>query len=100
VVAIDGTPLVGVNVSFLHHNEYGYTISRQDGRSGFHVWSFTGLNLHSYSHLPPSIHVQNFQTSLFILWLEDGIWPSALGAHLLRAFCGKGTKEEREEEKI
>uniref|UniRef100_A0A669QD32 Teneurin transmembrane protein 1 n=1 Tax=Phasianus colchicus TaxID=9054 RepID=A0A669QD32_PHACC len=31
VVAIDGTPLVGVNVSFLHHNEYGYTISRQDG---------------------------------------------------------------------
>ncbi|XP_032052244.1 teneurin-1 isoform X5 [Aythya fuligula] len=31
VLAIDGTPLVGVNVSFLHHNEYGYTISRQDG---------------------------------------------------------------------
>lgn len=31
VVAVDGTPLVGVNVSFLHHNEYGYTISRQDG---------------------------------------------------------------------
>ncbi|NXK66126.1 TEN1 protein, partial [Sylvietta virens] len=31
VVAIDGTPLVGVNVSFLHHHEYGYTISRQDG---------------------------------------------------------------------
>ncbi|NXA45903.1 TEN1 protein, partial [Nothocercus julius] len=31
VVAVDGTPLVGVNVSFLHHSEYGYTISRQDG---------------------------------------------------------------------
>nr|XP_006632818.2 PREDICTED: teneurin-1 isoform X1 [Lepisosteus oculatus]XP_015206937.1 PREDICTED: teneurin-1 isoform X1 [Lepisosteus oculatus]XP_015206938.1 PREDICTED: teneurin-1 isoform X1 [Lepisosteus oculatus] len=31
VVAIDGTPLVGVNVSFFHHPEYGYTISRQDG---------------------------------------------------------------------
>ncbi|XP_069895865.1 teneurin-1 isoform X2 [Dipodomys merriami] len=31
VVAIDGTPLVGVNVSFLHHNDYGFTISRQDG---------------------------------------------------------------------
>ncbi|XP_011529538.2 teneurin-1 isoform X4 [Homo sapiens] len=31
VVAIDGTPLVGVNVSFLHHSDYGFTISRQDG---------------------------------------------------------------------
>ncbi|XP_053555097.1 teneurin-1 isoform X2 [Bombina bombina] len=31
VVAVDGTPLVGVNVSFLHHSDYGYTISRQDG---------------------------------------------------------------------
>ncbi|KAM6427153.1 teneurin-1 isoform 3-T4 [Liasis olivaceus] len=31
VVAIDGTPLVGVNVSFQHHSDYGYTISRQDG---------------------------------------------------------------------
>ncbi|XP_043910272.1 teneurin-1 isoform X2 [Protopterus annectens] len=31
VVAADGTPLVGVNVSFLQHSEYGYTISRQDG---------------------------------------------------------------------
>ncbi|KAJ7310231.1 hypothetical protein JRQ81_007128 [Phrynocephalus forsythii] len=31
VVALDGTPLVGVNVSFQHHSDYGYTISRQDG---------------------------------------------------------------------
>uniref|UniRef100_A0A6I8NE21 Teneurin-1 n=1 Tax=Ornithorhynchus anatinus TaxID=9258 RepID=A0A6I8NE21_ORNAN len=31
VAAVDGTPLVGVNVSFLHHSDYGYTISRQDG---------------------------------------------------------------------
>lgn len=31
VIAVDGTPLVGVNVSFAHHNDYGYTISRQDG---------------------------------------------------------------------
>ncbi|PNJ74166.1 TENM1 isoform 1 [Pongo abelii] len=31
VMAIDGTPLVGVNVSFLHHSDYGFTISRQDG---------------------------------------------------------------------
>ncbi|XP_059858242.1 teneurin-1 isoform X3 [Delphinus delphis] len=31
VMAVDGTPLVGVNVSFLHHSDYGFTISRQDG---------------------------------------------------------------------
>ncbi|XP_064184438.1 teneurin-1-like isoform X1 [Anguilla rostrata] len=31
VAAIDGTPLVGVNISFLQHPEYGFTVSRQDG---------------------------------------------------------------------
>ncbi|XP_053896256.1 teneurin-1 isoform X5 [Malaclemys terrapin pileata] len=31
VIAFDGTALVGVNVSFLHRSDYGYTISRQDG---------------------------------------------------------------------
>ncbi|XP_026796322.3 teneurin-1 isoform X2 [Pangasianodon hypophthalmus] len=31
VVTVDGTPLVGVNISFLQHLEYGFTISRQDG---------------------------------------------------------------------
>ncbi|XP_076878792.1 teneurin-1-like isoform X2 [Brachyhypopomus gauderio] len=31
VVAVDSTPLVGVNVTFHQHPEYGYTISRQDG---------------------------------------------------------------------
>ncbi|XP_017559200.1 teneurin-1 [Pygocentrus nattereri] len=31
VVAIDGAPLVGVNITFLQHPEYGFTISRQDG---------------------------------------------------------------------
>ncbi|XP_067903490.1 teneurin-1 isoform X4 [Heterodontus francisci] len=31
VTAVDETPLVGVNISFLHHVDYGYTISRQDG---------------------------------------------------------------------
>lgn len=33
------------------------------------------------------------------MWLEDGIWPSALGAQLVGALCSKGTKGEREEEK-
>ncbi|XP_026066564.1 teneurin-1-like isoform X1 [Carassius auratus] len=31
VLATDGTPLVGVNVTFQHNPEYGYTLSRQDG---------------------------------------------------------------------
>uniref|UniRef100_A0AAY4CU76 Teneurin-1 n=1 Tax=Denticeps clupeoides TaxID=299321 RepID=A0AAY4CU76_9TELE len=31
VEAVDGTPLVGVNITFLQHQEYGYTVSRQDG---------------------------------------------------------------------
>ncbi|XP_038630838.1 teneurin-1 isoform X3 [Scyliorhinus canicula] len=31
VTAVDETPLVGVNISFLNHLDYGYTISRQDG---------------------------------------------------------------------
>lgn len=31
VLTGDGTPLIGVNVSFLHYPEYGYTITRQDG---------------------------------------------------------------------
>ncbi|XP_073499599.1 teneurin-3 isoform X15 [Phyllobates terribilis] len=31
VLTADGTPLIGVNVSFLHYPNYGYTITRQDG---------------------------------------------------------------------
>ncbi|KAM9329351.1 teneurin-3 isoform 7-T7 [Gastrophryne carolinensis] len=31
VLTADGTPLIGVNVSFLHYTNYGYTITRQDG---------------------------------------------------------------------
>ena len=31
VVTTDGTPLVGVNVSFPKYPKYGYTITRQDG---------------------------------------------------------------------
>lgn len=31
VLTGDGTPLIGVNVSFLHYPQYGYTITRQDG---------------------------------------------------------------------
>lgn len=39
----DGTPLVGVNISFVNNPLFGYTISRQDGRwdvcMGFTVFS-------------------------------------------------------------
>uniref|UniRef100_A0A4W3GN87 Teneurin transmembrane protein 3 n=1 Tax=Callorhinchus milii TaxID=7868 RepID=A0A4W3GN87_CALMI len=31
VLTADGTPLIGVNVSFLHYPQYGYTITRHDG---------------------------------------------------------------------
>ncbi|XP_067838635.1 teneurin-3 isoform X6 [Heptranchias perlo] len=31
VLTADGTPLIGVNVSFLHYPQYGYAITRQDG---------------------------------------------------------------------
>uniref|UniRef100_A0AAQ5YVA3 Teneurin-4 n=1 Tax=Amphiprion ocellaris TaxID=80972 RepID=A0AAQ5YVA3_AMPOC len=31
VVTSDGTPLVGVNISFINNPSYGYTITRQDG---------------------------------------------------------------------
>lgn len=32
VMTSDGTPLVGVNISFVNNPLFGYTISRQDGR--------------------------------------------------------------------
>lgn len=35
VITSDGTPLVGVNISFANNPLFGYTISRQDGRYGF-----------------------------------------------------------------
>ncbi|XP_008570627.1 PREDICTED: teneurin-2, partial [Galeopterus variegatus] len=35
VVTTDGTPLVGVNVSFVKYPKYGYTITRQDGTTFF-----------------------------------------------------------------
>ncbi|XP_029437000.1 teneurin-3 isoform X1 [Rhinatrema bivittatum] len=43
VLTADGTPLIGVNVSFLHYPEYGYTITRQDGM--FDLMSNGGASL-------------------------------------------------------
>ncbi|XP_037109860.1 teneurin-3 isoform X5 [Syngnathus acus] len=31
VLTADGTPLIGVNVSFVHYPEHGYTVTRNDG---------------------------------------------------------------------
>ncbi|XP_061628035.1 teneurin-3 isoform X3 [Phyllopteryx taeniolatus] len=31
VLTADGTPLIGVNVSFVHYPEHGYTVTRKDG---------------------------------------------------------------------
>lgn len=31
VLTADGTPLIGVNVTFVHYPEHGYTITRKDG---------------------------------------------------------------------
>lgn len=43
VVTSDGTPLVGVNVSFVNYPHYGYTMTRQDGMS---VSKQTVLSIH------------------------------------------------------
>ena len=53
VVLQDGSPLVGVNISFLQHPEYGYTISRQDGRS---VHANTHTHAHTYTHKHGRVH--------------------------------------------
>lgn len=31
VLTADGTPLIGVNVTFLHYPEHGHTVTRKDG---------------------------------------------------------------------
>ncbi|XP_062332162.1 teneurin-3 isoform X4 [Osmerus eperlanus] len=56
VVTGDGTPLIGVNVSFLHYPEYGYTVTRQDGM--FDLLANGGASLTvSYERAPfPTMH--------------------------------------------
>lgn len=31
VLTADGTPLIGVNVTFVHYPEHGHTVTRKDG---------------------------------------------------------------------
>uniref|UniRef100_A0A8C9F310 Teneurin-2 n=1 Tax=Pavo cristatus TaxID=9049 RepID=A0A8C9F310_PAVCR len=46
VVTTDGTPLVGVNVSFVKYAKYGYTITRQDGMFDLVANGGSSLTLH------------------------------------------------------
>uniref|UniRef100_A0A7M4EHC4 Teneurin-2 n=1 Tax=Crocodylus porosus TaxID=8502 RepID=A0A7M4EHC4_CROPO len=46
VVTTDGTPLVGVNVSFVKYPMYGYTITRQDGTFDLVANGGASLSLH------------------------------------------------------
>uniref|UniRef100_A0A8C7ZFB5 Teneurin transmembrane protein 1 n=1 Tax=Oryzias sinensis TaxID=183150 RepID=A0A8C7ZFB5_9TELE len=51
VVLQDGSPLVGVNVTFPQHPEYGYTISRQDG--SFDLVTFGAMSVTLMFQRPP-----------------------------------------------
>ncbi|XP_041079118.1 teneurin-2-like isoform X1 [Polyodon spathula] len=46
VLTTDGTPLVGVNVSFVKHPQYGYTLTRQDGTFDLIANGGASLTLH------------------------------------------------------
>ncbi|KAK2499736.1 hypothetical protein MC885_011472 [Smutsia gigantea] len=46
VVTTDGTPLVGVNVSFVKYPKYGYTITRRDGTFDLMANGGASLTLH------------------------------------------------------
>ncbi|KAG7321337.1 hypothetical protein KOW79_015752 [Hemibagrus wyckioides] len=46
VLTSDGTPLVGVNVSFVNYPQYGYTMTRQDGMFDLVANGGSSLTLH------------------------------------------------------
>ncbi|XP_059502567.1 teneurin-4 isoform X6 [Stegostoma tigrinum] len=61
VVTADGTPLVGVNISFVNNARYGYTISRQDG--SFDLLTNGGVSVTIHFERSP------FITQEHTLWL-------------------------------
>uniref|UniRef100_A0A8D0C2V1 Teneurin-1 n=1 Tax=Salvator merianae TaxID=96440 RepID=A0A8D0C2V1_SALMN len=63
VVAVDGTPLVGVNVSFQDHSDYGYTISRQDG--SFDLVALGGISVTLVFDRSPFLSVKR---TLWLSW--------------------------------
>ncbi|KAL0972664.1 hypothetical protein UPYG_G00192610 [Umbra pygmaea] len=64
VVTSDGTPLVGVNISFINNPAYGYTISRQDGSFDLVTNGGVAIALH-FERAP-------FITQEHTLWLPWG----------------------------
>uniref|UniRef100_A0A3B5M6D2 EGF-like domain-containing protein n=1 Tax=Xiphophorus couchianus TaxID=32473 RepID=A0A3B5M6D2_9TELE len=51
VVLQDGSPLVGVNITFPQHPEYGYTVSRKDG--SFDLVTFGAMSVTLMFQRPP-----------------------------------------------
>ncbi|XP_073343268.1 teneurin-4 isoform X5 [Pagrus major] len=64
VVTSDGTPLVGVNISFINNPSYGYTITRQDG--SFDLVTNGGIAVALHFERAP------FITQEHTLWLPWG----------------------------
>uniref|UniRef100_A0A3Q3EVQ4 Teneurin transmembrane protein 4 n=1 Tax=Kryptolebias marmoratus TaxID=37003 RepID=A0A3Q3EVQ4_KRYMA len=64
VVTSDGTPLVGVNVSFINNPSFGHTITRQDGSFDLVTNGGTAIALH-FERAP-------FITQEHTLWLPWG----------------------------
>ncbi|XP_071773639.1 teneurin-4 isoform X6 [Centroberyx gerrardi] len=64
VVTSDGTPLVGVNISFINNPAYGYTITRQDG--SFDLVTNGGIAIALHFERAP------FITQEHTLWLPWG----------------------------
>eukprot|EP00062_Callorhinchus_milii_P001146 gi/632936225/ref/XP_007893009.1/ PREDICTED: teneurin-1 [Callorhinchus milii] len=62
-VAVEGSPLVGVNISFLNHPDYGYTISRQDG--SFDLVAIGGISVTLVFERAPFITEQR---TLWLPW--------------------------------
>ncbi|XP_053702801.1 teneurin-4 isoform X2 [Synchiropus splendidus] len=64
VVTSDGTPLVGVNISFINNPAFGYTVTRQDG--SFDLLSNGGIAVALHFERSP------FITQEHTLWLPWG----------------------------
>ncbi|XP_061686583.1 teneurin-3 isoform X6 [Syngnathoides biaculeatus] len=66
VLTADGTPLIGVNVSFVHYPEHGYTVTRKDGMFDILVNGGASLTL-SFERAP-------FLTQYRILWVPWNVF--------------------------
>lgn len=80
VVLQDGSPLVGVNISFPQHPEYGYTISRQDGRYKFRHKRHTKKYI-SNSFSPPNLVAPHFSPALTWWPWAPCLWPWCSSVH-------------------